>query len=110
MLNLDHAFAVSDESFQAEVAEVEGLVMVDFTADWCPPCRMLAPLVEQVAASHAGTLRVGVLDMDANPATVARYQVRAAPTLLFLRQGVEVGRVVGAVPRARIEAEIERLA
>jgi thioredoxin 1 len=104
-----HARAVSDASFATEVLGAPGLVMVDFTASWCPPCRILAPIVEQLAADHAGRLSVAMLDMDANPATVAACRVSAAPTLLYFRAGEVVGRIVGAVPRGRIEALLAEL-
>ena len=101
-----HALQVTDATFDAEVAAHPGVVMVDFGADWCPPCRLIAPVVEQLAAEYAGRARVATLDVDANPATMARFNVRSLPTLLFFRDGQVVDRVVGAVPRATLEARL----
>jgi thioredoxin len=97
---------LSDETFAAEVERQPGLVIVDFWATWCTPCRVLAPLLEQIATERAGQLRIAKIDMDANQRTAVRFNVRAAPTMLFFKEGELVARVVGAVPRARIEAAI----
>jgi thioredoxin 1 len=84
-------------------------VLVDFTAVWCPPCRVIAPHVEAVAAKYGGRLLVGKCDTDGNPDLVARFDVRSMPTLLLFKGGQVVGQIVGAVPRARIEALVEKV-
>jgi thioredoxin 1 len=84
-------------------------VLVDFTAVWCPPCKAIAPHVEALARRFAGRLRVGTCDSDSNPELAARFDVRALPTLLLFQGGDVVGQIVGAVPRARIEAMVERV-
>lgn len=97
---------LADDTFAAEVERQPGLVIVDFWATWCTPCRVLAPVLEQIADQRAGQLRIAKLDMDANQRTAMRFNVRSAPTMLFFKDGELVARVVGAVPRARIEAVI----
>jgi thioredoxin 1 len=101
---------VTDATFAAEVEQAGGLTIVDFWATWCGPCRMISPILEQIAEERAGTLRVAKLDVDANMETTARYNIRSMPTLLFFREGRVVGQIVGAVPRGRIEAAIDSLA
>lgn len=97
---------VTDATFAAEVEQHEGLAVVDFTATWCGPCRVLAPILEQVAAEHAGTVKVLKLDMDENLRTATRFNVRSAPTLIFFKDGRPVDQIIGAVPKARIDAAL----
>jgi thioredoxin 1 len=103
-----HALRVTDATFDADVTAHRGLVMVDFGAEWCAPCRVISPVVERLAAEYAGRARVATLDVDANPATMTRFDVRSLPTLLFFRDGQVVDRVVGAVPKATLEARLTR--
>jgi thioredoxin len=98
--------AVTDATFAAEVEQHPGLAVVDFTATWCGPCRVLAPILEQVAAERAGSVKVLKLDMDENVRTVTRFNVRSAPTLLFFKDGRPVAQIIGAVPKARIDAAL----
>jgi thioredoxin 1 len=98
---------VNDHNFAEVVAASPVPVLLDFTAVWCPPCRTIAPHVEAVARAHAGRLRVGSVDADANPDLAARFDVRGLPTLLLFVGGQVVGQITGAVPRARIEALVE---
>ena len=100
---------VTDETFAAEVAPGTGLVAVDFTAAWCAPCRLMAPVVEAVARDYAPRLRVLQMDADTSPATMLRFNVRGLPTVLVFRDGEPVERVVGAVPKASLVARVERL-
>jgi len=79
-------------------------VLVDFYADWCGPCKIMAPVLDEVAQRHAGELVVTKLDTDANPATGLRFGIRGIPTLILFRKGLEVARRVGAVPLADVEA------
>ncbi len=100
---------VTDASFEREVLESSLPVLVDFWAEWCAPCRALAPVVKDIAASYDGRLRVAKLDVDSSPAVPARFQVRAMPTLLFFKNGQVVDSIVGAVPKQRIEAKLATL-
>lgn len=81
-------------------------MLVEFTADWCPPCKMIAPIVEQLARQYEGKLRVVTLDGDAYPELVQRYDVLGLPTLILFANGVPVQRIVGFKPRERIEAAL----
>ena len=97
---------VTDDSFAAEVLESEAPVLVDFWAAWCGPCRVMSPLLAELA-SERDDLRVVKLDTDANQAVAARYGVLAMPTFLLFRNGEEVLRLVGSRPRKRLDAELE---
>jgi thioredoxin 1 len=83
-------------------------VLVDFAAVWCAPCRAIAAHVDAIAAKYAGRVRIGKCDVDGNPDIAARFDIRSVPTLLMFKDGAVVGQIVGAVPRARIEALVER--
>jgi thioredoxin 1 len=96
---------VTDDAFAAEVLESERPVLVDFTASWCPPCRVMKPVLAELA-SERDDLRVVQLDVDADQRTAAEYGVMAMPTFILFRDGREVQRLVGARPRKRLEAEL----
>jgi thioredoxin 2 len=84
-------------------------VVVDFWADWCAPCRTISPVLEDLAARHAGRLKVVLVDVDANPGLAGRFRAQSIPLLVVLREGREVDRVVGAVPRPALEARLAPL-
>jgi thioredoxin 1 len=96
---------VTDDAFAAEVLESERPVLVDFTASWCPPCRVMKPVLAELA-SERDDLRVVQLDVDADQRTAAEYGVLSMPTFILFRDGREVQRLVGARPRKRLEAEL----
>jgi thioredoxin 1 len=102
--------SVTDASFAAEVEQSDKLTIVDFTASWCGPCRIIAPILEQIADQRADDLKVVKLDVDENQHTTTRYNVRSMPTLMFFKGGQPVGQIVGAVPRQHIEQAIEQFA
>ncbi|GGU44327.1 thioredoxin [Streptomyces lavendofoliae] len=98
---------VTDADFDAEVLSADGPVLVEFTADWCGPCRQLAPVLSAVAEEEAGRLKVVRIDADTNPGTVTRYGVLSMPTLLVFRAGEPVRSMVGARPKRRLLQELE---
>ena len=102
-----HPIPVGDSDFETEIEGSEGLAMVDFWAAWCGPCRMVAPVVEQLATEYEGRLKVAKLDVDANQQTAMRYNVRSIPSILFFKDGRHVDTVVGAVPKPMLERKIE---
>ncbi|MES4902337.1 MULTISPECIES: thioredoxin [unclassified Streptomyces] len=97
---------VTDDTFQREVLESGLPVLVEFTASWCPPCRMIAPVLAEVAREEAHRLKVVELDVDANPATTAAYGVLSMPTLMVFRDGEPVRSMVGARPKRRLLEEL----
>lgn len=99
---------VTDQNWADEVDGNEGLTMVDFWAVWCGPCRMVAPIVEELAGEYQEKgLKVGKLDVDSNPETTVRFGVRSIPSILFFKGGELVDKVVGAVPRQHLEDKIQ---
>ena len=96
----------TDKLFESEVLKGELPVLVDFWASWCAPCRMMAPVLEQFAAKHAGRVKVVKLDTEAYPQTAAPYNVQSIPLLLLFKNGQVVKQVVGAMLLARLEAEL----
>jgi thioredoxin 2 len=100
---------VTDASFSAEVERSALPVLVDAWAPWCGPCRMIAPVIEALAAEYAGRLLVAKLNVDDNPVTATRFDLRSIPTLLLFKDGREVDRIVGAVPRSEIARRLARI-
>ena len=106
MARIEGVLAVTDETFAAEVLAAEGPVLVDFTADWCPPCRMIAPMLAEVAQEQVGRLKVVTLDVDVNPRSQAAYGVLSMPTLILFQAGEPVKSLVGARPKRRLLQEL----
>lgn len=100
---------VTDANFVAAVERSPLPVLLDLWAAWCGPCRMIAPVIEQLAQELAGRVRVAKLNIDENPMTAARYNVQSIPTLLILRDGKEIDRIVGALPKAEIMRRLQRV-
>ncbi len=104
----DHALLhVSDAEFRKTVLEADVPVLVDFWAAWCGPCRMIAPSVEEIAKDYAGKALVAKMDTDANPQTPHKYGIMGIPTLIIFKNGKEVDRIVGAVPKAAITRKLD---
>ena len=105
---MSNAMAVTDESFETEVEQNSGLTVVDFWATWCAPCRMIAPILDQLATEYSGKVKVTKLDVDQNVRTATRFNVRSIPTLLFFKDGKLVDQVVGAVPKQALETKFKQ--
>lgn len=97
---------LTDASFSSEISKYP-LMVVDFWAVWCPPCRMIAPIVEQLAKEYAGRVAFGKLNVDENPLTSGEFEVQSIPTLLIFRNGEAVDGIIGAVPKHQLEARIK---
>jgi thioredoxin 1 len=109
MATSDAILEVTDDNFVSEIEQGSGLQMIDFWATWCGPCRMVAPIVSELADEYQEKgLRVGKLDVDSNPSTTARFRVTSIPSILFFKDGELVDRVVGAVPRPHLEEKIKQ--
>ena len=100
---------LTDQTWDNEVLNSSLPAMVDFWAEWCAPCSMVAPLVEQIGREYEGKIKIGKLDVDENPITAEKYQVMAIPSLLFFSGGKLVDRVVGVVPKKTLVEKIERV-
>ena len=100
--------AVTDADFESEIEKHQGLAVVDFWAEWCGPCRIIAPIVDQLATEYQGKAKVAKLDVDSNQRTAMKYNVRSIPTVLFFKNGKLVDQVIGAVPRAHLESKFRQ--
>ncbi|HWP42434.1 MAG TPA: thioredoxin TrxC [Blastocatellia bacterium] len=108
-LAVNKPLTVTDATFAADVERSSLPVLLDLWAPWCGPCRIIAPVVEQLAGEMAGRLRVAKLNVDENPVTASRFNVRSIPTLLVLKEGREVDRIVGVTPKSEIARRLERI-
>lgn len=100
------ATTVTDDKFATEVLESDTPVLVDFWAEWCGPCKMVGPIVEEIADEKAGSLKVMKLNVDENPATARAYGVMSIPTLLVFKNGEPAKRIVGAKPKQALLADL----
>jgi thioredoxin 1 len=98
---------VTDSDFEQEVLESETPVLVDFWAEWCAPCKMVAPVLDELAGEYDGKIKFTKVDVDANPQTAMKYGIRSIPTLLVFKGGSPVDQVVGAVPKAEIKKRLD---
>ena len=100
---------VTDDTFETEVIQSDKMVIVDFWATWCGPCKMVTPILEEVASEYPDQVKVAKLDVDSNNRTAGKYGIMAIPSLLFFRNGEEVDRVIGAIPKSQLMARLERV-
>jgi len=96
-------------SWDSEILNSKGLVMVDFWAIWCGPCRIIAPTVEELAKEYSGRVKVAKLNTDENPDIASRYKIMGIPTIMFFKNGQKVDQIVGAVPKPQLKAKIDAL-
>ena len=106
---MDEPLAVTDTSFREEVLQADIPVLVDFWAKWCPPCRMIEPMVDELASEYRGRLKVTKLDTDLSPAVSGQYRVMSIPTLMVFRAGEPVATIVGYQPKAALRAKLEAI-
>jgi thioredoxin 2 len=97
---------VTDQTFNQEVISYPSAVLVDCWAPWCGPCRMVAPVLEQLAAEYRGRIKIAKLNVDENPITSSRYGIQSIPTMLIFKNGNQVDKMVGALPRQEIERHL----
>jgi thioredoxin 1 len=102
-----HTKPVTDANFAAEVLQAPGPVLVDFWAEWCGPCRMVAPALEEIGQEYAGRLTVAKVNVDENPMTPNQYSVRGIPTMILFKNGKPAATQVGALPKSRLKTWID---
>ncbi len=100
---------IDADNFEQEVLQDEQVVLVDFGAEWCPPCKAIAPAIEELATEYEGVAKVGKLDVDENKSLAERYAIGSIPTLLFFRDGEVVDRIQGLVPKSELDRKLASL-
>ena len=106
----DTALHLTEASFDAELGKRKEVVMVDFWAEWCAPCRAIAPALEDLARESGGTVSLAKVNVDEQPGLAARYGIRSIPTILFVKDGKVVDQVIGAVPKAQLKKKLDAIA
>lgn len=101
------AFTFTDANFEQEAINSKGIQVVDFWAEWCGPCRAIAPIIEELATDYSGTVKIGKLDVDSNPEVATRYGIRSIPTILFIKDGEVVDRHVGMISAPALKQKVE---
>ncbi len=105
----EKSIKATSSTWEQEVLQAGGLVLVDFWAVWCGPCQMVAPVVEEIAGEYEGKLKVVKLNTDENPDVASKYRIMGIPTLMFFKDGAAVDQVVGAVPKSQLKSKIDAL-
>ncbi len=100
---------ITDDTFDQEVLQADRPVIVDFWATWCGPCKMIAPILEEIASEYADKVKVVKLDVDANSRTAGKYNIMSIPSLLFFKGGEMVDQVVGAIPKAQLTQRLDKV-
>ncbi len=103
----DHIISITDDTFEAEVLKANQPVLVDYWAEWCGPCKMIAPILEQVATEYEGRVKVAKLNIDENPLTPPKYGIRGIPTLMLFRNGNPEAIKVGALSKSQLTAFLD---
>ena len=106
----DSTLHLDEATFDAEVGKHKEILMVDFWAEWCAPCRAIAPALEELATDSKGTVSLAKVNVDNSPALAARYGIRSIPTILFMKDGKVVDQVIGAVPKSQLKKKLDSLA
>lgn len=100
---------ITDANFDAEVVNAETPVLLDFSAEWCGPCKKLAPLIADLSREYKGKIKIGHLDVEGSPATAAQFGVMSVPTLIFFKEGKKAEQIVGLVSRQDLESAIQKV-
>lgn len=103
------SFKFTDSNFDEEALNSDMPVLVDFYADWCGPCKMMSPIIDELAAQYEGKVKIGKVDTDANRTVASKFNVMTIPTLIFIKDGKVVDTAVGALPKATVEAKLNAL-
>ena len=104
----DKVIQITDNTFDEQVIKGKGLILVDFWAEWCGPCRMVAPILEELAVEYEGRITVTKLNVDGNQRTAARFGIRSIPTILFFKDGSQVDQVIGALPKSAFKTKVQQ--
>ena len=104
------AVHLTEQNFDEALTAAQGLMMVDFWAEWCGPCRAIAPVLEELARESSGRVTLAKVNVDENPGLAARYGIRSIPTVLFVKDGKVADQVIGAVPKAKLKEKLVTLA
>ena len=106
---MSKALNVTDDSFEQEVLQADKPVVVDFWAEWCGPCKMIAPILDEIAQEFDGQVKITKVDVDSNNKTAGRYNIMSIPSLLFFKNGEVVDQVVGAMPKSQLKSRLEKV-
>jgi thioredoxin 1 len=107
--NMSKPVAVTDDTFDVEVIQSDKPVIVDFWATWCGPCKMIAPILEEIAGEYSDRVKIAKLDVDSNNQTAGKYGIMSIPSLLFFKNGEEVDRVIGAMPKSQLTSRLDKV-